>query len=965
VGADSGRFVISKHIYGQFSEHLGRGIYGGLWVGEDSPVPNVKGVRLDIIEALRHIRVPNLRWPGGCFADEYHWMDGIGPRAERPRMVNTHWGGVVEDNSFGTHEFLELCELLGAEPYICGNVGSGTVEEMSKWVEYITFGGDSPMARLRASHGRENPWRVRLWGVGNENWGCGGNMTAETYAAMYRRYATYCRDYGENRLLKIAGGPNVDDFHWMEVMMREIPLHLLGGVSLHNYTFTRAWADKGRATGFTEDDYFSLLEHGLRMDGLIARHAAIMDRYDPAKRVALVVDEWGAWYNAERGTNPAFLYQQNTLRDALLAGMILNVFHKHCDRVRVANIAQLVNVLQALFLTRGEQMLLTPTYYVFDMYKVHQEATMLPVEVSCPGYGRLGREIPAVSASASRDRDGRVHVSLVNVDPGRAIEVSCPVRGFDRGNHATGTIITAPGMDARNTFEEPSAVTLQPFAGFSFEGGLLRVTLPPKSVVTVELDTRYSAAALVPEPAPNPWPDDYTGVSAMKEYKRWGTYNVHDPACILVGDTYYAYSTDAIFRMDSAAVKQAGLPFGYVPIRRSKDLVHWEFVGWAFRSIPAEATAWVKQQNMGWGASNVWAPYVVRYKNKFRMYYCVSAFGRQTSYIGLAEAASPEGPWQPKGCVVKTKTGDVMNAIDPSVVVNPENGETWLHYGSFFGGLHVVQLNPATGLTLRANDQGHLVARRFDGKKNNIEAPEVIYHPGLKKYFLFVSYDPLMTTYNVRVGRSDTPQGPFVDYFGHDMADERDDFPVLTYPYQFENHPGWAGTGHCAVFGDAKGNFFMAHQSRLSPMNQLMVLTVREIKWTADGWPVVSPERYAATPGAAIAGEQLAGEWEVIVLTGQVPERPLEAGQVVRNEVFLRQNERVSSKRIILHADGSMTGAWEGTWSFEAGTLRVRHGETALSLAVWPGQDWENEKKTVLFSGLNASGCSVWGKKRK
>lgn len=487
VNADMGKDQISKHIYGHFSEHLGRCIYDGLWVGENSSIPNINGVRKDIIDALRHIRIPNLRWPGGCFADEYHWMDGIGPRSERPKMINTHWGGVVEDNSFGTHEFLNLCEVLETEPYICGNMGSGTVEEMSKWVEYINFDGESPMANLRRKNGRDKPWNVKLWGVGNENWGCGGNMTPEGYAENYRRYATYCRDYGDTRLLKIAGGPNVDDYRWMEIMMKNIPHRMMTGVSLHNYTFTRSWSHKGNATGFTEDEYFSLLEHGWKMDELITKHSNIMDRYDPAKRIQLVVDEWGAWYNVEPGTNPGFLFQQNTLRDAILAGNILNIFHKHCDRVKVANIAQLVNVLQALFLTEGEKMLLTPTYHVFDMYKVHQDATMLPTDVNAGYYSRQNRKIQAVSVSASKDSQGRIHISFVNADPNQATEIDCDVRGVAKLSLGKANIITADKTDSHNSFEHPEVVQLKEFKGLTYKNGKVSLKLPAKSLVTVEL----------------------------------------------------------------------------------------------------------------------------------------------------------------------------------------------------------------------------------------------------------------------------------------------------------------------------------------------------------------------------------------------------------------------------------------------------------------------------------------------
>ncbi|SHE31722.1 alpha-N-arabinofuranosidase [Dysgonomonas macrotermitis] len=488
VNADLGQYQIDRNIYGHFSEHLGRSIYDGLWVGENSHIPNVKGVRKDIIDALKHIKIPNLRWPGGCFADEYHWMDGIGPKEQRAKMVNTNWGGVVEDNSFGTHEFLNLCEELGTEPYICGNVGSGSVEEMSKWVEYITFDGQSPMSELRKKNGREKPWSVKFWGVGNENWGCGGNMSAEAYAEHYRRYATYCKNYGENQLYKIVGGPNVDDYHWMTAMMKNIPQHMISGVSLHNYSFTHRWEDKGNATGFTEDEYFSLLENGLRMDELIKRHSSIMDIYDPAKRVGLIVDEWGAWYNVEKGTNPGFLYQQNTLRDAILASLILNIFHDHADRVKMANIAQLVNVLQALFLTEGDKMLLTPTYHVFDMYKVHQDATMLPTTISTGIYERMNRNINTISVSSSKDKNGKVHISFVNVDPNNDTEIECDIRGIDNPKLLSANIITAPKTDSFNTFENKDAVALKNFSGATVKGGKISFKIPSKSLVTIELN---------------------------------------------------------------------------------------------------------------------------------------------------------------------------------------------------------------------------------------------------------------------------------------------------------------------------------------------------------------------------------------------------------------------------------------------------------------------------------------------
>lgn len=470
-----------------------------------------------------------------------------------------------------------------------------------------------------------------------------------------------------------------------------------------------------------------------------------------------------------------------------------------------------------------------------------------------------------------------------------------------------------------------------------------------------------------PVSEPNPWKDDYSAVSKMKDYKEWGTYNVHDPSCKLFGDTYYMYSTDAIFGENWDDVEENNLPFGYIQVRKSKDLVNWEFAGWAFKEIPQEAKEWVLENSGGKGATNIWAPYVLEYKGKYRLYYSVSAFALQTSYIGLAESDSPEGPWELKGCVVKTKTGDVMNAIDPSIVINPDNGDQWMHYGSYFGGLHCLQLNPETGLALNEGDQGHLTARRFDGKKNNIEAPEIIYNPELKKYFLFVSYDPLMTTYNIRVGVSDKPEGPFTDFFGTDMREETDNYPILTYPYQFNNHPGWAGVAHCCVFQDDKGRFYMAHQARLAPENHLMVLHVREMFWTSDGWPVVSPERHTIATQNQIIENDIVGEWEIIIIHGDVPERDLEAGQILWGENHLREKEMNRSRVVSFNNDGKITGETDGKWRFvnedEKLVLNLNGSENEVKLFF--GHDWENENYTLLFTGLNNKGYSVWGKRVK
>ena len=485
IAVDEGHYTISRHIYGHFSEHLGHCIYDGLYVGEDSPIANTGGVRNDVIEALKNIRIPNLRWPGGCFADEYHWMDGIGPKENRAEMVNTHWGGVTEDNSFGTHEFLNMCETLGAEPYICGNMGSGTVEEMSKWVEYMTFDGKSPMSKLRAENGRDEPWKVHFFGVGNESWGCGGHMLPEDYADDYRRYQTFCRNYGDNRLCKVASGANADDYNWTEVLMRKVPASMMWGLSLHYYTVPGTWRHKGSATQFTAAEYAQTMSKAYHIDELVTRHDSIMTVYDPQKKVALVVDEWGTWYDVEPGTNPGFLFQQNTMRDALVAAVTLNIFHKHCDRVRMANIAQLVNVLQAVILTDGDKMLLTPTYHVYDMYKVHQDATMLPVTVNAPLYKVDECEMEQLSASASRDNDGVIHVSLVNVSPDEGLTVSCNLRGASVTEVKGAQVLTSENVSDHNTFSEPHRVELASYGDYKLEDNVLTVDMPANAIVTV------------------------------------------------------------------------------------------------------------------------------------------------------------------------------------------------------------------------------------------------------------------------------------------------------------------------------------------------------------------------------------------------------------------------------------------------------------------------------------------------
>jgi len=489
VNADLGKLTISRHIYGHFSEHLGNCIYGGYWVGEDSDIPNTRGIRNDVVDALKKTKIPNLRWPGGCFADEYHWKDGIGPRDQRPTMINTHWGGVTENNHFGTHEFLDLCEQLECEPYICGNVGSGTVEELSAWVEYTTFDGASPMADWRRANGRDEPWKVKYWAIGNENWGCGGNMTPEYYAQLYRRFQTYVREYPGNEPIKVACGPYGEDYNWTEVLMKNVSVDMMQGLGLHYYCGS---GEKSRsATRFTEIDWFHQLRRARLIDGYLTQHEAIMDKYDPEKEVALMVDEWGAWHRREPGSKDGFLFQQNSLRDALVAGISLNIFNSHCERVRMANIAQTVNVLQAMIFTKDvdrfyPRIVLTPTYHVFDMYKVHHDATYLPSDLQCEDYEYEDEAIPALNVSASRDKSGAIHISLCNLDPNKAITIACDIRGAEV-NRVSGRVLTADKITAHNTFENPEVVKPVDFDEFEQTERGLTVTLPSKSIVALEI----------------------------------------------------------------------------------------------------------------------------------------------------------------------------------------------------------------------------------------------------------------------------------------------------------------------------------------------------------------------------------------------------------------------------------------------------------------------------------------------
>lgn len=476
---------INPEIYGHFSEHLGRCIYNGIYVGEDSSIPNTNGIRNDIVEAFKNIKMPVLRWPGGCFADEYHWKDGIGEKSQRKKMINTHWGGVTEDNSFGTHEFFGFCEMVGCEPYLSGNLGSGTVQEMSEWIEYITSDNDSPMTQLRKKNGREKPWKLKYLGVGNESWGCGGNMSPEQYSALYRQYQTYCRNYGDNHLYKVACGPSADDYNWTKVITENIkPCHT-NAVSLHYYTLpTGNWGDKGNATGFSEDEYYKTLEKTWYMETLVKRHCDILNVNNPENNIKLVVDEWGTWYNVEEGTNPGFLFQQNTMRDAMVASINLNIFNSHCDRISMANLAQAVNVLQALILTEGERMILTPTYHVFDLYKNHQNAELCYSSIA--DEKQEGYNFPVISQSVSVNSDNEMTITASNCSLSESKTIEADICGFEF-NSVRARLLSG-NAGAHNTFDEPENVTIADFDGVTKNERGITFTLPPCSVAEIILE---------------------------------------------------------------------------------------------------------------------------------------------------------------------------------------------------------------------------------------------------------------------------------------------------------------------------------------------------------------------------------------------------------------------------------------------------------------------------------------------
>src|SRR5213080_4563850 len=457
---------IDRNIFGQFAEHLGHGIYEGMWVGPDSTIANTRGIRNDVVAALKALRVPNIRWPGGCFADEYHWRNGIGP--QRAATLNPNWGGVIEPNTFGTHEFMDFLDQIGSDAYLSVNVGSGTPQEAAEWLEYLTAAQATTLVKERTANGHAAPYKVGFLGIGNESWDCGGNMTPGYYLSQLKIYSRFVRNFNpaqqdKQQMLKIAVGPGGSESRWTEwtdAIMKAYQNHTwswdMNGLSMHSYTVVK-WPPSFASVGFGETEYAQILKSTLEMNSLVEKHSAIMDKYDPEKNVALVVDEWGGWYAPLPGSNPGFLAQQNSLRDAVLAALNLNIFARHADRVRMANIAQMVNVLQAMILTDKEKMVLTPTYHVFKMYVPFQDATSVPITFEAGTYAHAGVTLPRVDAIAATDSNGKLWLEITNIDPNQPAEIEETVAGVTVKS-AAGETLSASKVDSVNSFDAPNTV---------------------------------------------------------------------------------------------------------------------------------------------------------------------------------------------------------------------------------------------------------------------------------------------------------------------------------------------------------------------------------------------------------------------------------------------------------------------------------------------------------------------------
>jgi alpha-N-arabinofuranosidase len=471
--------LVRPAFHGQFAEHLGSCVYGGLWVGKNSSIPNINGYRQQAVEYLRELGVPVLRWPGGCFADDYHWRDGIGPAEKRPKRVNIHWGGYVEDNSFGTHEFMGLCKLIGAEPYLAGNVGSGSPHELGDWIEYCNYPSGSTLSDERAANGSPQAFGVRLWGVGNESWGCGGLMTPEEYSNEFRRFSVYIREFGGVKPFRVACGPNRNDVRWSRGVMDGFRRAVPEGFSMHYYE-----NGKDQATNFTPQNMDEQLSEFSKLEQAIIQQRALLDSYPGGSNVGLIVDEWGVWDRIPEEDEAKYgrLWQQSTMRSALGAALGLNIFNRQADKLYMCNIAQVMNVLQSVLLTdgpKGRHCIRTSTYYAFDLFKPHRSKTAVKVETS----GSSPRDL---SVSASKG-PGQLVVTFVNPRPDRDIQAACSLQGT-RAAGGSARILQDPDWNAANTFDNPNRLVPKTHPA-TVEGTSLKVDLPRLSVVTVELQT--------------------------------------------------------------------------------------------------------------------------------------------------------------------------------------------------------------------------------------------------------------------------------------------------------------------------------------------------------------------------------------------------------------------------------------------------------------------------------------------
>ena len=470
--------TIAPEIYGHFSEHIGGVFYDGLWVGKDSKIPNVNGFRKQIIDKMKQIHAPVLRWPGGCFAETYDWRDGIGEN----RPVRPNWwtekDGRYEPNSVGTHEFVDLCELIGAKPYFAVNVTSITPLHARDWMDYcLSPRGTTTLALEREKNGHPEPFDIPYWGIGNENWGGGGNMTPDYYALEYRRFATILKNIPSAPKDLIAGGANGGDYHWTRRLTDSMQgiRRILGGMSFHYYC-----GKAGDCVDFSAEQWYELLEKAYRMDELITRHYGVLQGYKMEKEMKLVIDEWGCWHPDGSGPSRGYnlFEQQSTMRDAVISAITLNIFNNQCDKIKMANVAQLVNNLHCLFLAGGENCIETPTFHVFDMFKTHQNGTA--IKTVAENNDALDARV-SVSASV---KDGVMTVTLANCNCAEDVEVSLNLLGGSYAGKATVTTLKGDAMNSHNTFEAPNAVAPTEVSDVVLDSA---ITVPAAGVVSVRV----------------------------------------------------------------------------------------------------------------------------------------------------------------------------------------------------------------------------------------------------------------------------------------------------------------------------------------------------------------------------------------------------------------------------------------------------------------------------------------------